>query len=71
MSAGILAVAHRRNALHRSWPWMIDDQILEGHDAQLTADHVEQLSWSQQELRLSRSSEAVIPHRERLVNQYA
>jgi hypothetical protein len=40
-SAGILGVAYCRDALHRGWPRMVDDQILKGHDTQLTVDHVE------------------------------
>jgi hypothetical protein len=33
MSAGILGVAHRRDALHGSGPWIVDDQVPEGHNA--------------------------------------
>ena len=69
MSAGSLGVAHRRDALHGGGPWIVDDQVLEGHDAQPTANHVEQLSRSEQELWPCRSSQALVSDRERLVEQ--
>jgi hypothetical protein len=41
-----LGVAHRGDALDRGGPWMVDDQILERYNAQLAADHVEQLDYN-------------------------
>lgn len=69
MSEGIVGVAHRRDALDRGGPWIVDDQILEGHDAQLTPNHVEQLSRSEKELRPCRSAKTLVSDRERLVQQ--
>jgi hypothetical protein len=69
MSAGILGVAHRRDALDRGGPWIVDDQVLEGHDAQPTANHVEQFARSEKELRPCRSPKALVSDRERLVEQ--
>jgi hypothetical protein len=69
MSAGILGVAHRRDALDRGGPWIVDDQVLKGHDAQPIASHVEQLSRSKKELRPCRSPKALVLDRERLVEQ--
>ena len=69
MSAGTVGVAHRRNALDRGGPWIVDDEILEGHDAQLTPNHVEQLSRSEKELRPCRSAKTLVSDRERLVQQ--
>jgi hypothetical protein len=48
---------------------MVDDQILERHNGQLAADHVEQLSRSEKELRPCRSPEASVSDRERLVHE--
>jgi hypothetical protein len=69
MSAGILGVAHRRDALDCGGPWIVDDQVLERHDAQPTANHVEQLSRSEKELRPCWSPKALVSDRERLVEQ--
>jgi hypothetical protein len=55
--------------LDRGGPWIVDDQVLEGNDAQPTANHVEQLSRSDKELRPCRSPKALVSNRERLVEQ--
>lgn len=57
---GSLGVAHRRDALDRGGRWIVDDQVLEGHDAQPTANHVEQLSRSEKEIRPCRSPKALV-----------
>jgi hypothetical protein len=46
--------------LDRGGLWIVDDQVLERHDAQPTANHVEQLSRSEKELRPCRSPKALV-----------
>jgi hypothetical protein len=69
MSAVILGVAHRRVALDRGAPWIVDDQALEGHDAQPTPNHVEPLFRSDKELWPCRSPKAPVSDREHAVEQ--
>jgi hypothetical protein len=47
---------------------MVDDKILEDHDTQPAADHVEQLARSEQERRPARSPETFVSDREPLVD---